>query len=919
MDFEAKLERMSRRKQWLRNHQQLLRTLASYCMLQGSGGGGLASVQMELLLLLQEHQQEKPQQQLLSPLPFPTTLPLLSASIASSKTVVADPIKHIQCMTQDLLHTVIEMTLPPGIGSHMKTVFTMRNLSLALSACVYQCLCDCDSFVVSLSENADASLEGFTSHNFTSAQAGHLMAGVQRYRRRSSSGDEINTPPNRWPGVQGLRAMLVREKDENAPILHILLCETLVSVYVSLLVTALATYDCSMLYKLIAHRFVQQMWGALFGGGSKTVLKVSESSVPLKGIDEVDKQRLRLVKRVMGGTGGKNPPSSKEKPVKETFIPPELSMVTFFMTKPFTNPAEGVFMYDSEDSLSSEDESDEEFDDGLNSSAMSAVQQHTDPTSYSWSLIRYSVIKLVLHNLNTFLPQVGIDLPELPVCSPLLHAVLKTLEQWMAVLQGKLELFSGPPDDFIANLHIDVIPGKPHSKFKALLNPSNSPFIDAHSTLPIKRLWFYLIKQEPLKEVFIRYIFRRKINQSEETSTQADSENNMKMKEPMKIIHKEQDIITAFALNQANANLLALSTQKEIVELDIGPVLAPPTWLEDENEMDIEYIKNPAPIAQDSDFYVVQTPADTHTSQYSSSASSPQSPGQTNWSTGRSTTVILKRPVAGVRRIGPHPNLPHYLTGSADGSVRLYEWGHIQPLAMLRQPGAFPKVTKVLFSSQGNKCCVSDTEGDVCLWQVGLGSNFTKPIMSLRCHNKTTSDFSFIGSSSLIATAGHSSESRNVCLWDMLLPPRSACVHSFICHEHGCPAIVYAPHHQLLISGGRKGEVCIFDIRQRQLRHTFQAHDVPIRCLAMDPEEEYFVTGSSEGDIKVWGLDVHQLVVSFPGEHSKSTFFKNIGSTSGVTQVAIGPEHNLFSCGIDGSMKFRSLPERDSMVRYWTA
>lgn len=71
--------------------------------------------------------------------------------------------------------------------------------------------------------------------------------------------------------------------------------------------------------------------------------------------------------------------------------------------------------------------------------------------------------------------------------------------------------------------------------------------------------------------------------------------------------------------------------------------------------------------------------------------------------------------------------------------------------------------------------------------------------------------------------------------------------------------------------------------------------------------------------LKVWGLDVHQLVVSFPGEHSKSTFFKNIGSTSGVTQVGIGPEHNLFSCGIDGSMKFRSLPERESMVRYWTA
>ena len=75
--------------------------------------------------------------------------------------------------------------------------------------------------------------------------------------------------------------MLAREKDDNTPKLQILLCETLVGVYVSLLVTALATYDCSMLYKLIAHRFVQQMWGALFGGGSKTVLRVSDSQMPL--------------------------------------------------------------------------------------------------------------------------------------------------------------------------------------------------------------------------------------------------------------------------------------------------------------------------------------------------------------------------------------------------------------------------------------------------------------------------------------------------------------------------------------------------------------------------------------------------------------------------------------------------------------
>jgi len=72
--------------------------------------------------------------------------------------------------------------------------------------------------------------------------------------------------------------------------------------------------------------------------------------------------------------------------------------------------------------------------------------------------------------------------------------------------------------------------------------------------------------------------------------------------------------------------------------------------------------------------------------------------------------------------------------------------------------------------------------------------------------------------------------------------------------------------------------------------------------------------------LQVWGLDVHQLVVGFPGEHSKNTtFFRNMGSASGVTQLVVSPSHHLFSCGVDGSMKFRCLPERESIVRYWSS
>ncbi len=146
-DFQAKMTRANRRKQWLRANQTLLRTLLSYCGLHGSNGGGLASVRMELILLLQELQQERAtHKQLQSPLPFPTTLPLLSACIAQQKTVVTDPIKHLQAAAHDMLNTLVGMRHPPlpSVADY-SSIFLLRDLCVALSACIYQSLCDSDS------------------------------------------------------------------------------------------------------------------------------------------------------------------------------------------------------------------------------------------------------------------------------------------------------------------------------------------------------------------------------------------------------------------------------------------------------------------------------------------------------------------------------------------------------------------------------------------------------------------------------------------------------------------------------------------------------------------------------------------------------------------------------------------------------
>lgn len=380
-DFEAKVKRAAKRKRWLKANETLLRTLLSYCSLHGASGGGLASVRMELVLLLQELQQEKTQQQLLSPLPFPTTLPLLSACVAGNKTVIADPIKYLQSHTQDMLQTIIDFRTPllSVKENTFSEVFVLKDLAVALSSCIYQSLCDSESFTVhkNIFNNSgyqSPGIENIANMNST-FQCSHLMANANIYnRKRKYSVEEqpsICTQPSKWPGVSNLRALLAREKDEDVPRLTVLLLEAFVAIYMSLLVYALATCDCHILYRLVSQSFSNNSWSTLFGGGVKKLLRkattsqsqpiipqslnsnVQSQDVPddainvwntvTSSVTSLTKQRVKLNMKILGQFGGNYPTRvgsnvegmKEDKPTyREQFISPEMSMVSYFLMKP---------------------------------------------------------------------------------------------------------------------------------------------------------------------------------------------------------------------------------------------------------------------------------------------------------------------------------------------------------------------------------------------------------------------------------------------------------------------------------------------------------------------------------------------------------------------------------------------------------
>ncbi|XP_053611658.1 dmX-like protein 2 isoform X3 [Plodia interpunctella] len=973
-DFEAKVQRAVRRKKWLKANETLLRTLLSYCSLHGAGGGGLASVRMELVLLLQELGQDKQHQQLLSPLPFPTTLPLLAAAVATNNTVVADPVRHLQSVAHDMLGTIGELGIPGGSATRL--LHTLRELAVALSACIYQSLCDSDTFSLKHTHHHDGIIA-------ETPGTSHLLAR----RRHSTEELVVTTPPNKWPGVSALRGLAVRAaEEEDAPRLAVLLAEAFCAVYLALLGWALAARDAHLLYRLAAHEPEQRAHAKLFGGGVRRLLTTAPAPPQPKLVERTEgtsvwsslrEKRALLNMRLLGlgPTAPHNKNIQEGRPTyREQFVPPLCSILTYLLTKPSAEQDPENYDYDSAESGGEDAEesgSDADDDDIFDTNPTKKEKrkfvnlEHSDPDSYSWFVMRVAVLRLAQHKLQHFLQLCGIEMSELATTSPTVHGALRRVDQWQQQLYETLEA-RAPPPDYIAGCFPDQqTQGPPINKYKCLLEKHNTPFNSClYSAAPARRLWSYLVRQEAVQELFIRAVFSRKragagagAGASEPRADAGARARGDELRSPVRIIHKEQDSIAAFCLNRVGGGLLAVATAREVQEMDVSLLLrGGVSWSEDECDVDLMGLTTDPTTLPDTGFLIIQhqdkpsngsVPGTGNSSPLNPNA--PQIPVGMASQTGRGASVVkglqfpgchdpkycrlvlhrskllmkpvLKHKIDNIKRMAAHPSQPLYLTGGADGSVQLWEWGHGSCVWSPRAPGAFAKVTRVRFSDYGNKFAAADADGNLAMWQLhpaahaqlaqvgGQPHASPRPFFTHQCHSKGISDFVFLGSCSLVATAGHSSESKNVAIWDTLMPIKKALVVSWTCHEGGASCVSWAGGAGALLSCGRRGDVLVWDLRARAPRHKLHAHHAPIKCVALSPKEDLYAIGAADGDIKVFSMSTHQLLHTFAGEHARSSFFKHIGQ--GVTQIHIDSGGRLFSCGADGTMKVRKLPERD--------
>ncbi|KHN85693.1 DmX-like protein 2 [Toxocara canis] len=929
IDLTARIRSAMRRRHWLRSNQKLLRSFTSYCTLHSAQNYRLTSALMELLLLLLEVQQDSGNlRHLNEPMPVVHSFPLLVASVSSCKMFVSSPLHFIENQCSDLVLTIVEIEEPPRIDNSLAKVYKLYNLCQGLSSCLYQSLCDVG--------------------NFYSPYTGQQQTGALTRRPRciSTSDDvRVTTIPSKWPGVDNLVALLNREKDEEAPQLRLLLTETFVAIMMSLFSYAFTAYDSRWLYRLAAHVVDMRQFANVFGGGGEKKLrtvpparpprpttprKPSSSSTHGSSSDTPHLQttsnnlsidssafRAKFHAKVFGTDSPMTLPPGAPKPSSTSvsgtseqtiyrWVPPNKNIVQMFAEKPPVRSREDLGVdYDSDEQQSDIETEEEESDDG---DKEGLCKEHNNPDGFPWLLMRVALVHQQLYRLKQFVSLAGFELADLPAIAPRIDAVFKLLNSWARQLDEALNDYPGGcPSDILPNTALDNSEnylGPSLRRYRALIEPGNTPFeSDEPAALPVRRLWAYLVRQEHLTRIFIKHIFGAKGQMEEERLRPegAGIDNDQSVVPcAFKIIQREHEPIAAFACSQVKPGWIVVSTTRELQEMDISPLFeeiknsSTSSWLNNRTELDIALNDMKKDPLKDNDDY------------------------QLLLDSGRRTTsanFLLKRQVGGIRRMDSHPCLPYYLSGSSDGSIRLWEWGVGQPLFTPRVAGQYAKVTKVVFSANGNKLAAVDGDGLLCLWQASHGLPIRKPFFSQKCHSKSAADVKFIGTSaSVLVTAGSGSGDQNVAVWDTLMPQSKAMVHSWIAHPEGASSVMYLPSLQTVVSGGRHGEMCLWDIRQRQLRATVKCFENTIvKCLVGDHSQDFVIAGSNDGDIKIWNVEgTPQLVFSLNGEHVARGGFSlrqvASGSIQGVQQLFLDAQMRLYSCGADCSLKCRPLP-----------
>lgn len=166
-------------------------------------------------------------------------------------------------------------------------------------------------------------------------------------------------------------------------------------------------------------------------------------------------------------------------------------------------------------------------------------------------------------------------------------------------------------------------------------------------------------------------------------------------------------------------------------------------------------------------------------------------------------------------RLTSHPMLPFYVSGSTNGIVALWQYTQPNAIAIYEKTGVDVstqqhRITNVRINTSGNKLCALNSNGFLWLWNL----YYNRSIEVIQAFSKRANDMVYLNGGSILGTIGSNKGKQNLKIWDILVSNSTPCIQAPACHPDGGLSISYESVNGLIISGGDKGDMNLFDMRQ---------------------------------------------------------------------------------------------------------
>lgn len=244
-----------------------------------------------------------------------------------------------------------------------------------------------------------------------------------------------------------------------------------------------------------------------------------------------------------------------------------------------------------------------------------------------------------------------------------------------------------------------------------------------------------------------------------------------------------------------------------------------------------------------------------------------------------------------VEKIVSHPMLPLYVTGNE--LLTLWQFNRQESLQdFATSSSTTSKIVSLKFNSFGDKLGACDQQGNFYLYKFDLQPTSFQPQLTLKNFSGLkASNFCFLNLGSVIATIGHKPKDF-LSIYDTLLPPNRPPIHT---ENIGGKMICFLSRYQQLILTGKKGKLIRYDLRMREVVETFESKHENISDLKLGPNEITFVTGGTEGMVKIWdarGSSLREII---------DVGKKNV-KNKGISQIEC-IDNSLFVSTQDGTVK----------------